>query len=254
MGKIQKNKKEEVFTYKYPHPAVTADCVIFGYDYKEKELKTLLIKRKKADKDDENVFENWWALPGGFLKVDEDETIADTAIRELKEETGLKLEKDNLKEVGCFSKRYRDPRERLIHERVITIAHYALVKLRDDVKGDTDAKEAKWFSINEIPDLAFDHTEIKDKALELLRKDIHFEPIGFDLLPDEFTLPQLQHLYESILGVKFDRRNFANKMLRLNILESIEDPERKSTTAITYRFKEQEYIEFKKKKGFHLEF
>ena len=249
MGKIQKNKKEGEYTYKYPHPAVTADCVIFGYDYKEKELKILLIKRKKADKDKETVFENWWALPGGFLIVDEDKTIADTAKRELKEETSLKLEIDDLKELGCFSKIDRDPRE-----RVISIAHYALVKLRDDVRGDTDAKEAKWFSINEIPQLAFDHEEIIQKALEQIRRDIHFEPIGFDLIPDEFILPQLQHLYESILGVKFDRPNFAKKMLRLNILESIEDPGRKKTNAITYRFKEQEYIEFKKKKGFHLEF
>ena len=107
----------------------------------------------------------------------------------------------------------RDPRE-----RVITIAWYALVKPSEVVGGD-DADEAAWFPVDDLPPLAFDHREIFETAMEQLRRDIHFQPVGFDLLDEEFTIPDLQRLYEAILGVKFDRRNFQRKLLAAGILE-----------------------------------
>ena len=121
-------------------------------------------------------------------------------------------------ELGVFSKPDRDPRE-----RVITIAFYALVK-PSKVQGGDDADEAAWFPIDDLPKLAFDHADIIHSALERLKRDIHFEPIGFDLLDEEFTIPDLQRLYEIILGVKFDRRNFQRKILSSGILEEAEEP------------------------------
>lgn len=235
------------YTYAYPHPAVTADCVVFGYD--GKEIKVLLIKRGKEKDADTTAFVGQWALPGGFLEVDKDRTIAHTAARELKEETGLKLSIKDFKEVATFSDINRDPRE-----RVITVAHYALVKLAN-VEASTDAEKAEWFSWNDIPHLAFDHDKILRVAFSRLKQDIHFEPVGFDLLPETFTLPQLQNLYESILEVKFDRRNFANKMKHYAILSKVEDdtPRHGTRTPVKYRFDKDNYDRLKRN-GFQLEF
>ena len=158
--------KKGQYTYEYPHPAVTADSVVFGYD--GKELKVLLIKRGAEKEASTTAYVGEWALPGGFLDVDRDKTVAHTAARELKEETGLKLSIKDFKEVGTFSDINRDPRE-----RVITIAHYALVKL-SEVQADTDADKAEWFSWDDIPHLAFDHDKILRVAFSQLKKDIHF--------------------------------------------------------------------------------
>ena len=251
--------KKGKYIYEYPHPAVTADCVVFGYD--GKELKVLLVKRGAEKEASRSAFVGEWALPGGFLYMDpdksdkgdkkdkSDKTIAHTAARELKEETGLKLSVKDFKEVGSFSYYKRDPRE-----RVITIAHYALVKLAE-VQADTDADKAEWFSWNDIPHLAFDHDKILRVAFSKLKRDIHFEPVGFDLLPEVFTLPQLQNLYESILEVKFDRRNFANKMKHYEILQEVEDdtPRNGTRTPIKYRFDKENYDRLKAK-GSQLEF
>ncbi len=194
------------YQYKYEHPAVTTDCVIFTYE--DWKLKILLVKRGGEP------YKGEWALPGGFLR--NDETAREGALRELREETGL--EASAVGELGVFSDPMRDPRE-----RVITIAFYALVK-PSEVEGGDDADEAAWFSIDELPVLAFDHADIINAAMERLRRDIHFEPVGFDLLDDEFTIPDLQRLYEIILGVKFDRRNFQRKILSSGILEEAEEP------------------------------
>ena len=235
------------YTYEYLHPAVTADCVVFGYD--GSELKVLLIKRGKEKEASSTAYEGEWALPGGFLDVEKDRNISHTAARELREETGLKLSVKDFKEVGSFSDINRDPRE-----RVITIAHYALVKL-SEVQADTDAERAEWFGWKEIPHLAFDHDKILRLAFSRLKRDIHFEPVGFELLPEVFTLPQLQNLYESILEVKFDRRNFANKMKHYEILSEVDDgtPRHGTRTPIKYRFDLVNY-ERLKKSGFQLEF
>lgn len=194
------------YQYKYEHPAVTTDCVIFTYE--DWKLKVLLVKRGGEP------YKGEWALPGGFLRGDE--TAREGALRELREETAL--EASAIGELGVFSKPDRDPRE-----RVITIAFYALVK-PSKVQGGDDADEAAWFPIDNLPQLAFDHTDIIHSALERLKRDIHFEPIGFDLLDEEFTIPDLQRLYEIILGVKFDRRNFQRKILSSGILEEADEP------------------------------
>ena len=239
--------KKGQYTYEYRHPAVTADCVVFGYD--GKELRVLLIKRGAEKEASTTAYVGEWALPGGFLDVEQDKTIAHTAQRELKEETGLKLGIKDFKEAATFSDIKRDPRE-----RVITIAHYALVKL-SEVQADTDADKADWFSLSNIPHLAFDHDKILRVAFSRMKQDIHFEPVGFELLPEVFTLPQLQHLYESILEVKFDRRNFANKMKHFGMLSevSIDTPRHGTRTPIKYRFNKENY-ERLKSNGFQLEF
>ena len=239
--------KKGNYVYEYPHPAVTADCVVFGYD--GKELKVLLIKRGKEKEASTTAYVGSWALPGGFLDVKNDRTIAQTAARGLEEETGLKLSPDHFKEVGTYSEIDRDPRE-----RVITVAHYTLVKLAE-VQADTDAEKAEWFRWDAIPSLAFDHDKILRNAFTRLKQDIHFEPLGFDLLPEVFTLPQLQNLYESILEVKFDRRNFANKMKHYEILTEVPDaqPRKGTRTPIKYRFNKDNYDRLKKN-GFKLEF
>ena len=228
------------YIYEYPHPAVTADSVVFGYD--GKELQVLLIKRGAEKEASTTAYAGEWALPGGFMDIEKDKTIAHTAARELKEETGLKLGIKEFKEVAAFSDIKRDPRE-----RVITIAHYALVKLAE--------VQAEWFSMKDIPSLAFDHDKILRVACSRLRQDIHFAPVGFDLMPEIFTLPQLQNLYESILEVKFDRRNFANKMKHFGMLVEVDDgtPRHGTRTPIKYRFDKDNYDRLKAK-GFQLEF
>ena len=195
------------YQYRYEHMAVTTDCVIFTYE--DRQLKVLLVRRGGEP------YRGSWAFPGGFLQLNE--TARDGALRELREETGL--EAAAIGELGVFSDPDRDPRE-----RVITIAYYALVKPSEVIGGD-DADEAAWFPIDSLPDLAFDHNKIFDAAMERLRRDIHFEPIGFDLLDDTFTIPDLQRLYEAILGVKFDRRNFQRKIMASGILEEADAPE-----------------------------
>ncbi len=204
--------KKGTYTYDYPRPAVTTDCVVFGFD--GHNLQILLIQRGIEP------FKGAWAFPGGFLDINE--TAEQGALRELKEETCLQL--NYLKQVGAFSDVDRDPRT-----RVITIAFYALAKM-STVQGGDDAAKAQWFSLNEVPRLAFDHDYILRKTMQKLRQDIHFEPIGFGLLEEEFSMSELQRLYEAILGVKFDRRNFYKKMLQTGILDEVEDEREESTT------------------------
>lgn len=229
---------EKTYTYKYPHPAVTTDCVIFGYDCKE-GLSVLLVQRGGEP------YKGSWAFPGGFMRIDEDAETG--AKRELLEETSL--ETDHIEQLGCFTDVDRDPRE-----RVITIAFLALVR-KTEVKGGDDAADARWFPISSVPVLAFDHDRILRVALRRLKESMHFRPVGFELLPEIFTLPQLQNLYESILEVNFDRRNFASKMIKLGILQ--ESGTRKEGTAsripVQYSFNQEKYNEMKSK-GFRLEF
>jgi 8-oxo-dGTP diphosphatase len=229
--------EENKYCYKYPHPAVTTDCVIFGFD--GERLQVLLVERGIEP------YKGRWAFPGGFLKMDE--TAEEGALRELKEETGL--EGAYMEQFHTFSAPERDPRE-----RVIIIAYYALVKIQE-VKGGDDAASARWFPLDEIPSLAFDHDYILRMATQRLREQIHFQPIGFELLPEKFTIKELQLLYEAILGINFDRRNFAKKMFHLEILTDLEEtiwptPKRE---AKLYKFNADKYDELKRK-GFRLEF
>lgn len=225
------------YTYQYPHPAVTADCVIFGFD--GVTIRVLLIQRGLEP------YKGKWALPGGFMNMDE--TAEQCAARELEEETGLK--NTTVEQFYTFSEVGRDPRE-----RVITVAHFALVRLAE-VRGGYDADVARWFGLDEIPSLAFDHDRILRMALNRLKERICFKPIGFELLPEVFTMTELQNLYEAILEVKFDRRNFYNKILKLGILTETE-PRPAGTSRrkpIKYRFNSDKYDELKKR-GFRLEF
>ncbi len=227
-----------MYTYQYPHPAVTTDCVIFGYDLRE-GLSILLVQRGI------DPFKGRWAFPGGFLRMDED---ADTgARRELMEETGFEAE--SITQFGAFTAVDRDPRE-----RVITIAYLALVR-KGDVQGGDDAADARWFPVTAVPPLAFDHDRILRIALERLKEQIHFRPVGFELLPDVFTMSQLQALYEAILGVRFDRRNFASKMLKLGLLQPTGQRPADAARRIPqlYRFNLQKYDDLKQS-GFRLEF
>ena len=225
------------YTYEHPHPSVTTDCVIFGFD--GAELKVLLIERGIEP------FKGRWAFPGGFLNMEE--TGEQGALRELQEETGLTGA--FIEQFHTFTEPKRDPRE-----RVITIAYYALVRIQE-VKGGDDAARAKWFSLKEIPQLAFDHDAILRMAISTLRERIHFQPIGFELLPEKFTMKELQSLYEAILEVKFDRRNFAKKMLHYELLTQLNEtvwPTAKKEANL-FSFNKESYEELKKK-GFQLEF
>ncbi len=195
------------FTYEYPRPSLTVDCVVFGFD--GAELQVLLIRRGLEP------FLDAWALPGGFVLMDEDLEIA--ARRELEEETGLK--NVFLEQLFTFGTPGRDPRG-----RVVSVAFYALVRPdQHPAKGDTDASEAAWHPVENLPALAFDHSLILDKALERLRGKIRYQPIGFELLPKRFTLTQLQSLYEAILGRPIDKRNFRKKLLAFDFLVPLDD-------------------------------
>lgn len=224
-------------TYDYPRAALTVDCVVFGFD--EGELKVLLIERGLAP------FKGQWALPGGFVRVDE--TLDDAARRELQEETGLR--DIFLEQLYTFGEVKRDPRE-----RVVSVAYYALVKLADtSTRAATDAADARWFPVSQPPRLAFDHRAIFDTALTRLRGKLRWQPVGFELLPPHFTLTQLQHLYEAVLGTGLDKRNFRKRVTELDLLV----PLKSKTTgpgrpAQLYRFDPAKY-ERLQKRGFHFE-
>jgi 8-oxo-dGTP diphosphatase len=225
-------------TYEYPRAALTVDCVVFGFD--EAELKVLLIQRGLSP------FKGKWALPGGFVRVDE--TIDDAARRELSEETGL--ENVFLEQLYTFGAVDRDPRE-----RVVSVAYYALVNLAEHpATGATDASDAAWFPATKSPALAFDHSEILHAALERLRGKVSYEPIGFELLPEKFTLSQLQHLYEAVLHTELDKRNFRKKILGMGLLLPLKEQIRTGAhrPAQLFRFDARKYTALKKR-GFHFE-
>ncbi|KAA1262127.1 Bifunctional NMN adenylyltransferase/Nudix hydrolase [Rubripirellula obstinata] len=225
-------------TYRYPRPALTVDIVVFGLD--AEDLQVLLIER------DGKPFRGQWALPGGF--VDVGESPDDAARRELEEETGLS--EIFLEQLYTFGNPGRDPRE-----HVVTIAHYALVNLNEhDVKASSDARNAAWFSINDLPKLAFDHSEILKVALDRLRAKVRYQPIGFELLPKKFTLRQLQHLYELILDRELDKRNFRKKVLATEIVKETNQFEKDVAhrAARLYRFDQRKYDRMTKQ-GFNFE-
>jgi 8-oxo-dGTP diphosphatase len=226
------------FTYQHPRPALSVDCVVFGLD--DESLKVLLVRRGGPP------FEGAWALPGGFVAMDE--TLERAARRELEEETGVRLE--YLEQLYTFGAPDRDPRE-----RVVTVAYFALVRLLDyTVQAASDASDAAWFAIDDLPRLAFDHGRILATGRQRLRSKIRYEPIGFDLLPKKFTLSQAQRLFETALGRALDKRNFRKKILALDILTELDEVERDVAhrAARLYRFDERKYQQ-KKRQGYQLE-
>jgi 8-oxo-dGTP diphosphatase len=225
-------------SYEFPRPALTVDCVVFGLD--DEDLKVLLIQR------DLPPFEGRWALPGGFVRIAE--TLDEAAQRELAEETGIR--KVFLEQLFTFGAVDRDPRE-----RVVTVAYYALVNLRGhDLLAATDARSAAWFALDDAPNLAFDHDRILQTAYERLKGKVRYQPIGFELLPEKFTLRQLQHLYEKVLDRELDKRNFRKKILGMGLLEELDEVEQDVAhrAARLYRFDRKKY-ERLTKQGFNFE-
>jgi 8-oxo-dGTP diphosphatase len=226
------------FTYKHPHPAVTVDGVVFGFD--EADLKLLLIQRKIEP------FKGAWALPGGFVLPTEDLEAA--VRRELADETGIT--RLYLEQLFTFGEPKRDPRE-----RVISVAYYALVKLAEhQLRAASDALDVAWFPVAELPKLAFDHEKIVDVALRRLKAKVRYEPIGFELLADKFTLGELQRLYEAVLEQSVDKRNFRKKILGTELLDPLDEYQQDVAhrAAQYYRFNRARYDQLKKR-GFNFE-
>lgn len=209
---------------------LTVDAVVFGYE--EGLVSILLVKRKYEP------FKGCWALPGGFVL--EDESLEAAVERELHEETGVKI--NYLEQLYTFGNPARDPRG-----RIVSIAYFGLV--RPDafhIKASTDAEEAEWFDINQLPEISFDHKEIIESAIKRLQGKITYEPIGFELLDKKFTFSDLEKLYSSLLGRAVDRRNFRKKIQSFNILDDLDEKVSKSTGRPANLF------QFNRKRYFHL--
>lgn len=194
------------YSYEYPRPAVTVDVVLFTF--RQDVLQTLLIRRRHEP------FAGKWALPGGFVNVDED--LETAAYRELQEETNVS--EVYLEQLYTFGAPDRDPRT-----RVVSVVYFALLDKRQveglRLHGADDASDAAWWNVYSLPELAFDHARILDYAVQRLRWKLEWTALGFLLLPEEFTLSELQRVYETVLNEPLDKRNFRRKMLAAGVLE-----------------------------------
>lgn len=195
--------EEKQYCYRYPHPAVTTDCVVFGMD--GEKLKVLLIERGNEP------FKGLWAFPGGFLNPDE--TSRQGALRELEEETGLKGV--DIRQFHTFADPNRDPRD-----RVISIAYFTLIEIRN-VKANDDAAKAKWFEVGKIPPLAFDHEKMMRIALARLRQSLYISAIGYQVLPSNFSLGELKAVYETIVGSRIEDEFFISGLKRSGLLVKV---------------------------------
>ncbi len=217
------------FKYEYERPGLTVDCVIFGLDLDAENLKVMLIER------DVEPFQGVWAIPGGFVRSDE--TLLEAATRELEEETGIK--DVFLEQLFTFGDPGRDPRG-----WVVSVAYYALVSPeKHHIRATMDARDARWFAVNDLPRLAFDHAEIMQTALQRIRGKLTYAPIGFELLPQKFTIKQLQKLYEIVLDRKLDNRNFRKKIFAMDVLRELDEMQTgvAHRAARFYRFDERKY-------------
>ena len=220
----------------YERPSVTVDVVIFALV--EDDLQVLLVKRK------EFPFTGMWALPGSFVKITE--SLEAAAARALRDETGV--HDVYMEQLFTFGEPERDPRT-----RVITIAYFALVPYADvvvDVVGDTAV--TAWYSVFDLPQLAFDHEVILEYALQRLRYKLEYTSVGFQLLPDEFTLTELQKAYEIILKEQLDKRNFRRKILSAEILEETGNKKQdgEGRPAKLYRYRDDAVAEVKTRRLF----
>jgi len=216
---------------KHPKHFQAVDCIIFGYDIIEKELKLLLIKRSFEPA------KGQWSLSGGF--VEEGEGLDNAANRVLRTLTGLSdLYMEQLYTYGDVS---RDP-----GDRVISTAYFSLIGIHEIDEEIKEKYGAHWRSLSDLPDLIFDHRQMVDRALKELVEKVKVHPVGFELLPEKFTLVQLQNLYEAIYQKSIDKRNFRKKILSMNLLEKQDDKEKKTSKkgAWYYRFNEEKYNEF----------
>jgi 8-oxo-dGTP diphosphatase len=222
---------------KYDRPSVTTDIVIFGIV--DQTLKVLLIKRKAWP------YEGMWAIPGGFVHMDE--SLEAAAYRELVEKTGISGEDVYLEQLYTFGDPGRDPRT-----RVITVAYFALVSAdKIDAQAATDATDVGWFSVYDLPALAFDHADIVSYALTRLRYKLEYTAVGFQLLPEKFTLRELQNTYEIILGTKLDKGNFRSKLRKTDVVEKVEGyRDTGGRPARLYRFRDDAVAEVKARRLF----
>ena len=212
------------YTYQYPHPAVTVDACLFTIQ--DELLKILLIKRATEP------FKGDWALPGGFIHMDE--TLENAVARELKEETGA--EGFYLEQLQTFGEIDRDPRE-----RVISVAYFALAPAEHvRLKADTDASDAAWFALDSLPGLAFDHAFIVGKAVERIRAKVEYSTVAFKFLPPTFTIAEVQQAYESVLGRRIDKRNFRKWLLARELIDPTGEKRQGShRPAQLYKLKDQ---------------
>ena len=217
------------FKYEYERPGLTVDCVVFGLDLLEESLKVMLIER------DVEPFRGEWAIPGGFVRSNE--TLMEAANRELAEETGIK--DVFLEQLFTFGDPGRDPRG-----WVVSVAYYALVSPeKHRIVAATDARQAKWFRVDSLPAVPFDHAKILKTALNRLRGKLTYAPIGFELLPQKFTIKQLQKLYEIVLDQSLDNRNFRKKIFAMDVLKELDEIQQgvPHRAARLYRFDERKY-------------
>ena len=191
---------------------VAVDCIVFGFD--GKQINALLIKRGFAPE------KGKWSLMGGF--VDKKENVDEAASRILKQLTGLS--NIYMEQLYCFGEANRDPAG-----RVISIAYSAFINIADYNEQLSGDHEARWFPINKIPPLIFDHLQMVKKAKSALMEKVANHPIGFELLPNKFTLPQLQNLYEAIYETPLDKRNFTRKILSIKVLKKLNEKEKESS-------------------------
>lgn len=211
---------------------LSVDAVVFGYE--EGNISVLLIKRKY------DPFKGQWAIPGGF--VINNESLEEAVERELFEETGIKI--NYLEQLYTFGKPDRDPRG-----RVVSIAYFGLVRPNAfKLYASTDAEQAQWFNINDLPKLSFDHKEILKTAIERLQGKITYEPIGFELLDKKFPFSDLEKLYTTLLGREIDRRNFRKKIVGLNVLDELDEKVSKGSgrPANLFQFNKKRYFQLKK--------
>lgn len=215
-----------IFYKKHPKFYQAIDCVIFGFDLES--LKLLLIKRNFEPQ------QGNWSLMGGFLQ--NDETLDEAATRVLYSLTGL--ENVYLEQFHTYSDVDRDPAA-----RVLSTSYYALIKIDESDEVLTASHGAKWFDFHEIPELIFDHNHMVRQAFDIIRHKSRFHPIGFELLPEKFTVPQLQKLYETINQMELDSANFRKKIKSMNFLERLDEKEKESSKrgAFLYRFNKEKY-------------
>lgn len=211
---------------------LAVDAVVFGFE--SSQLQVLLIKQKYG------VMKGSWVLPGGFVK--NEESLQQAVERELKEEAGITV--NYLEQLFTFGEPKRDPRF-----RVVSVAYYALVAPSGlNIKADTDAEEAAWFDFKELPKLGYDHQQIIDTAINRLRSKLSYQPIGFDLLADEFLFSDLENLYTTILDKDIDRRNFRKKILSYGLIDETGELSKPKSgrPAKLYKFNKPLYDKFSK--------